>query len=57
MTWAGIDLDGSAVPFGDDAACDVQAETGVSGRVLGREKGLECAGCHRRRHTAAGVGE
>ena len=46
MAWPGIDVDGTAVTFCDDPACDVQAEAGAFGRVLGREKGLECAGYH-----------
>src|SRR5262245_30728561 len=54
MAWSGIDIDGAAMTFCDDPACDVQAEAGASGRVLGREKGLERAGCHIRWHSGAG---
>lgn len=39
LAWAGIALDSSVLPFRDDAACGVQAEPGVSGRALDREKG------------------
>src|SRR5260370_6876949 len=43
--------------LGDDAACDVQAEAGALARLLGCEKGLECAGSHAGRHSRTGVAD
>ena len=44
VAWLRIDSDGPGMAFGDDAACDVQAEAGSLAGRLGGEEGLERAG-------------
>ena len=51
----GVDGELATVSLDDDAPRDVEAEAGALADILGREEGLERAGCDLRRHARAAV--